>query len=425
MIKFDLAAAERDVGFCAGSVDAIALHDRRDEHIVVIQQRIGAPLLDAAHRRIPDRLRCLFAEAERKLRKDFLDRAAGFDRDEREAIRIFRISAPQTADKQAAIDLAVEMVDQAEIRLHQCQRLFIRERTAVNILDIEVPKIDIRPAVLDLRCHYTIHPYQLDSLAHGLGRTLGDVLQDLRHDAELGSTLCIRMAFGHTQRLVAVIQAAFCDQIDCAQHAFIQNHVTAACLLALDAAADLRLHTGQTNLNKLIEVGIRARHAEDRRCGQRIVFPDVGVENILQIRGNVGHDLCPGALSIPEGQHIVDILPVFLVTGLVGQQIGDPRKIGVVAEATSLVLRAEADNAHLHAAREQIFVLNLMHDRRKLRAQRGKLNLRRMRKLRLRFPIRLRKGNLKGQVCARMLDFPIVHLEPPEKFLIFCLDCDI
>ena len=121
----------------------------------------------------------------------------------------------------------------------------------------------------------------------------------------------------------------------------------------------------------------------------------------------------------------MDILPVFLVTGLVGQQIGDPRKIGVVAEATSLVLRAEADDAHLHAAREQIFVLNLMHDRRKLRAQRGKLNLRRMRKLRLRFPIRLRKGNLKGQVCARMLDFPIVHLEPPEKFLIFCLDCDI
>ena len=207
MIKFNFSAAKRHIRFGAFARDAERMHNARNKHIVVIEQREGTAFADAAHGGVPDLLRRFPVEAKRKLRQNFPDRPARLDCDHAEAVGIFRISAPVTADDHAAVSVAVQMIHEPVERLHHPQRLRLGNDAVVNIMAIEIAEIDVHASEFDQLRHHRIQPCQLDRLQHALRRALCDLLKRGSQILHLSAPLRCRCVLRQLGRLRLIMPA--------------------------------------------------------------------------------------------------------------------------------------------------------------------------------------------------------------------------
>ena len=262
------------------------VHQAGHQHIVVVEQRVGASLLDTTHGRVPDALRRFPVEPQGELGQNLPYRAAGFQSRHTQPVRVFGVAPSVASHDHPAVRLAVQAVDLPEIALEQRQGLLLGQHPVVDVVGIPVSQVNVQAPKLEQRGHDAVNPHQLQRLHHGAGGALCDGFQGLGHAAQLPFSLLISGLRQKLHSLVPVPEAHLPHELKGAVHTLVEHRVPALLLRSLPVGGYLRPHTGKPQADQLVKVQVRPRHADNGRGGKGGLLPVVGKEDMFDgIRG--------------------------------------------------------------------------------------------------------------------------------------------
>ena len=95
--------------------------------------------------------------------------ADGLDCDADKAVGCLGRLAAKSPNDDAAIDVGVASVDELKPGLDDGEGIGLAENPSIEIMRQQLPKVDVRTAVVDDASHECVEPAELNALHEGLG----------------------------------------------------------------------------------------------------------------------------------------------------------------------------------------------------------------------------------------------------------------